>query len=102
MAVNRDLPGGWRGDVRKQLEDGALTGAIMADDPYHLAAFDFEGDVAYGPEVLDSASSSQGATDKSGSRMCRVGLVRDAVHLGNTLKLQVDVLHLSRLNDVSN
>ena len=44
-ALDLDLPGGGRGDARQDLEQGALTGAVAADDAEDLALADLEADV---------------------------------------------------------
>ena len=46
-----DLAGGGGGDAREDLEQGALAGAVAADDAEDLALLDLEADVAQGPEL---------------------------------------------------
>ena len=44
---------GWGGgDAAQDLEQGALAGAVAADDAEHFAALDLEGDVAQGPHEI--------------------------------------------------
>ena len=49
--LTRDLAGGGRGDAGEDLEQGALAGAVAADDAEDLALLDLEGDVLEGPDV---------------------------------------------------
>src|SRR5215213_1197557 len=46
------LPLGRRGDPREDLEERALPGTVVADDPQRLAPLELEVDVAEGPELL--------------------------------------------------
>lgn len=51
-ALDAAFPGGGGGDAGKDLKEGALPGAIAADDPQYLALLDLEGDVSERPDVV--------------------------------------------------
>ena len=46
-----DLAGGGGGDAREDLEQGALAGAVAADDAEDFALLDLKADIAQGPEL---------------------------------------------------
>lgn len=54
-ALVLDAAGAGRGDVREELEEGALAGAILADDAKDFALLYLEGDVTEGPDVVGGA-----------------------------------------------
>ena len=49
--LDLDLAAGGGGDAREDLEQGALAGAVAADDAKDLALLDLEADVAQGPQL---------------------------------------------------
>ena len=50
-ALDPRAAGRRRGNARKDLQQGRLTGPVTPDDPDRLAFFDFEIDIAQRPEV---------------------------------------------------
>ena len=50
-ALDLDLAAGGGGDAREDLEQGALAGAVAADDAEDLALPDLEADIPEGPEL---------------------------------------------------
>ena len=46
------------GDSGQDLQQGALSGAVRADDAENLSPRDFEGDVPQGPNVIDWKGSA--------------------------------------------
>src|SRR4029453_13206329 len=54
------------GDARQDLQQGALAGAVAADDPHHLAAPHVERDVAQRPDRLVRIALAGPATEPSG------------------------------------
>ena len=56
-AVELGAAGGRLRDPREDLQQGALAGAVAADDADDLAALDLEGDVLEGPERVRFAGA---------------------------------------------
>ena len=89
-----DLALRWVGDAGEDLEDGALAGAVPADDAEDLAALDLEVDVLEGPEgvlrLCGLPEGPQGVAHRIGDALREpfVGLIRpDLVFLGEVLHL---------------
>ena len=61
--LDLDLTGGGGGDAREDLEEGALAGAVAADDAEDLALANLEADVAQGPEFATDAVAVVGVAD---------------------------------------
>ena len=59
--LHQPLGGG--GDLREDLEEGALAGAVAPDDAQHLALLDLEADVFEGPDALALAVAVVGLAD---------------------------------------
>ncbi len=51
-ALGADAASGGGGDAAQQLEQGALAGAVLADDAHHLALLYREGDMLQGPHII--------------------------------------------------
>ncbi len=68
-AVDLDLSGGGFGDLRKDLEERTLPGAVAADDPHDVPRLDVERHVLEGPEgFLGSHASREGFEAPEGVR----------------------------------
>ena len=62
-AFDLDLAAGGGGDAGEDLEQGALAGAVAADDAEDLALADLEAGVAPGPELAVLAVAVVGFAD---------------------------------------
>ena len=62
-ALDLDLAAGGGGDARQDFEQGALAGAVAADDAKDLALADLEADVAQGPQLAADAVAVVGLAD---------------------------------------
>src|SRR6185436_11845018 len=85
--IEADLSGSRRGDAGQQLEQGALAGAIRADDAKRFAARHGEVQIAQRPEgtPIATAEPSQPRARRRG----RVPWRRHQVALGKTIDLDV-------------
>src|SRR5712671_1258249 len=74
-------PRGRLRDAADDLEQGALAGAVLADDADHLSALDLEAHVLEGPELLDLvALHDLSATNEIDPFSCEIAsLTRDHV-----------------------
>ena len=50
-----DVAGAGSGDVREELQEGALACSVLADDAYHVALLYLERDVFQCPDVVGGA-----------------------------------------------
>ena len=57
------------GDARENFQKRALAGAVAADDPNHLAAFDFKAHVLERPEFLGRVAGDDGAASRHVERL---------------------------------
>src|SRR5690606_19058812 len=55
LAAEPDVPGRRRTHAGDQVEGGRFAGAVGADQPFHLAGADLEGDVGDGHEAAEAA-----------------------------------------------
>ena len=84
LALDPDASGGGRGGVGQQFEQGALAGAVVADDAQHFARLNAEADNAQGLEGLalfdaQAAEAVQGVE----SGLLDAGELPQAIFLGD-------------------
>ena len=112
-ALEVDLAFGGGGDAREDLQEGALAGAVPADDAHDLALLDLEVDVLERPESIMLISNALQAFDGGFeyiSETLREGLVGpvhpDIVLFGNILEMDdwflvaVSGYHLYQIREV--
>ena len=85
-------PLGRRGDAVDHLEQGALAGAVGADDPERASLVDAERHVAQRPDLADLAPRRAAqATGEAGDRLAQVGalavVLAEAVALADGVEL---------------
>src|SRR5262249_5445670 len=100
-AANLHITARRLGDARQDLEQGALAGAVAADDSQDLAAFELEGDVVERTEAVLAprglaVSAKQG--DQAVRELVTQGIVtglhpHDLVFLRKTFNPDVEVAH---------
>ena len=111
-ALILDAAGARRGDVGEELQEGALAGAVLADDAENLALLYFERDITESPDVIGVAFG--GAVVGLADLEVRILLAEDghlppavevvtegagadtaeAVHLTDVLEFYCDVGHI--------
>src|SRR5262249_60489325 len=80
--INRDLPRRGRRDACQQLQDRALAGTIVANDPESLPALDLEAHLSHRPEFLRRAPQTSQLAHPRMRAAPIFRLVRDQVSLG--------------------
>src|SRR5215471_3431731 len=80
--IDGDLPGRGRRDACQQLQDRALAGTIVANDPESLAALDLEAHLSHRPEFLRRAPQTSQLAHPRMRAAPIFRLVRDQVSLG--------------------
>src|SRR5215471_11455927 len=88
--IDRDLPGRRRRDARQQLQDRALAGTIVANNPQSLAALDLEAHLSHRPELRRCAPHASQLTHPRTRAAAILPLMRDQVSLGYPVELEID------------
>ena len=93
-AVNDRSAGGWLGDAGEDLQEGALAGAVSADDADDLAWLDPEGDIPERPEGVVAVGGRAEVADSAEGRLESIheGFAEGPIGLG----LQADLVLLAQ------